>query len=95
MEEWEKLSHICKVSTHLVSPFFVFCTFMSVIKCTLLLLFSNQEKGHFIVMDMAYQGFATGDLDKDAAALRLFVRDGHKLAYAQSFSKNMGLYGPS
>ena len=57
--------------------------------------FLNQEKGHFVVMDMAYQGFATGDLDKDAGALRLFVRDGHRLAYAQSFSKNMGLYGTS
>ena len=46
-------------------------------------------------MDMAYQGFATGDLAKDAGALRLFVSEGHKLAYAQSFSKNMGLYGVS
>ena len=55
----------------------------------------NKEKGHFVVMDMAYQGFATGDLAKDAGALRLFVREGHKLAYAQSFSKNMGLYGVS
>ena len=44
-------------------------------------------------MDMAYQGFSTGDLDRDASALRLFVRDGHQLSYAQSFSKNMGLYG--
>ena len=42
---------------------------------------------------MAYQGFSTGDLDRDASALRLFVRDGHQLSYAQSFSKNMGLYG--
>lgn len=44
-------------------------------------------------MDMAYQGFATGDLDQDASALRLFVNEGHQIAYCQSFSKNMGLYG--
>jgi aspartate aminotransferase len=43
--------------------------------------------------DMAYQGFASGDLDRDAAALRIFVQDGHQVALAQSFAKNMGLYG--
>ena len=52
-----------------------------------------KEKNHFVVVDMAYQGFATGDLDNDAAGLRLLVRDGHKLMLCQSFSKNMGLYG--
>ena len=41
---------------------------------------------------MAYQGFASGDLDKDASAIRLFVQDGHELFVAQSFAKNMGLY---
>jgi len=43
--------------------------------------------------DMAYQGFASGDVDKDAAALRHFVKEGHDIFLAQSFSKNMGLYG--
>ena len=42
---------------------------------------------------MAYQGFASGDTDKDAWALRHFVQDGHKVLVAQSFAKNMGLYG--
>ena len=42
---------------------------------------------------MAYQGFATGDLDADSAGLKLLVRDGHQVALCQSFSKNMGLYG--
>lgn len=50
-------------------------------------------KGHFLLVDMAYQGFATGDLDRDAAGLRLLSRDGHKFLLCQSFSKNMGLYG--
>ncbi|XP_067624308.1 aspartate aminotransferase, mitochondrial-like isoform X1 [Eurosta solidaginis] len=43
--------------------------------------------------DMAYQGFATGDTDDDALAVRLFANDGHTFCLAQSFSKNMGLYG--
>lgn len=42
---------------------------------------------------MAYQGFASGSVDVDAYAVRLFLRDGHQIALAQSFAKNMGLYG--
>ncbi|RZC05019.1 Aminotran 1 2 domain containing protein [Asbolus verrucosus] len=47
----------------------------------------------FPFFDMAYQGFAFGDGDKDAQAVRLFVKNGHKIALAQSFAENMGLYG--
>lgn len=43
--------------------------------------------------DSAYQGFASGDAEKDASALRMFVDDGHLVATIQSFSKNFGLYG--
>ncbi|VDL99627.1 unnamed protein product [Schistocephalus solidus] len=51
--------------------------------------------------DMAYQGFASGDVDRDAFALRLFASS-HlapqrgspgTMLLAQSFAKNMGLYG--
>ena len=42
---------------------------------------------------MAYQGFASGDTDRDAWALRYFIQDGHTPLVAQSFAKNMGLYG--
>ena len=42
---------------------------------------------------MAYQGFASGSTTKDAFALRHFVSQGHQVALAQSFAKNMGLYG--
>lgn len=31
------------------------------------------EKGHYAFFDCAYQGFASGDLDRDAAAVRKFV----------------------
>ncbi|KAL7578436.1 hypothetical protein ACA910_012828 [Epithemia clementina (nom. ined.)] len=43
--------------------------------------------------DCAYQGFASGDAVTDAAALRMFVDDGHLMGLVQSFSKNFGLYG--
>lgn len=42
--------------------------------------------------DSAYQGFASGDADKDAQAVRQFVADGHPVMTTQSFSKNFGLY---
>ena len=43
--------------------------------------------------DMAYQGFATGDIEEDAYAVRLFANEGLDLVLCQSFSKNLGLYG--
>ncbi|KAJ8898850.1 hypothetical protein K2173_008159 [Erythroxylum novogranatense] len=50
-------------------------------------------KNHFPFFDTAYQGFASGDLDQDAQSIRIFLEDGHWIGCAQSFSKNMGLYG--
>ncbi|XP_021732930.1 aspartate aminotransferase, mitochondrial-like [Chenopodium quinoa] len=52
-----------------------------------------KDKGHFPFFDMAYQGFASGDPEKDAKAIRIFLQDGHLLGISQSFAKNMGLYG--
>lgn len=52
-----------------------------------------QVKNHFPFFDMAYQGFASGNLDRDARAIRIFLEDGHLIGCAQSFAKNMGLYG--
>ncbi|EGT43052.1 hypothetical protein CAEBREN_26153 [Caenorhabditis brenneri] len=47
----------------------------------------------FVFFDMAYQGFASGDVDNDAFAVRYFLEQGHNIVLAQSFAKNMGLYG--
>jgi aspartate aminotransferase len=47
---------------------------------------------HLPFFDVAYQGFATGDLEADAAAPRLFAARGLELLVAQSYSKNLGLY---
>eukprot|EP00879_Flechtneria_rotunda_P017305 GHRR01018129.1.p1 GENE.GHRR01018129.1~~GHRR01018129.1.p1 ORF type:complete len:387 (+),score=94.91 GHRR01018129.1:399-1559(+) len=51
------------------------------------------EKSHFPFLDMAYQGFATGDCTRDAQAIGIFIDDGHRVGLSQSFAKNMGLYG--
>jgi aspartate aminotransferase len=48
-----------------------------------------KEGDHFAFFDMAYQGFASGDTDKDAFAVRHFIDEGHNVALAQSFAKNM------
>lgn len=58
---------------------------------SVLILIIFQVKNHFPFFDMAYQGFSSGDLDKDAIALRIFLEDGHLIGCAQSFAKNMGL----
>lgn len=52
-----------------------------------------KQRKLFPFFDMAYQGFASGNIDNDAFAVRQFIEDGHAVALAQSFAKNMGLYG--
>lgn len=62
-----------------------------------------KRKKLFVFFDSAYQGFATGDVDADAWAVRHFQEalfytasssDGpHGMCVAQSFAKNFGLYG--
>ena len=39
-----------------------------------------------------FQGFASGSLDQDASSVRLFVARGMEVFFAQSYSKNLGLY---
>lgn len=51
-----------------------------------------EERKLFPLFDSAYQGFASGDLDKDATAIRLFASRGFEMLVTQSFAKNFGLY---
>lgn len=51
-----------------------------------------KQKSHLPFFDCAYQGFASGNLDKDAWAIRHFVEQGFEVCVAQSFAKNLGLY---
>lgn len=52
-----------------------------------------QARKHTCWFDSAYQGFATGDLEVDAYAMRKFADNGLPLILSQSFAKNFGLYG--
>jgi len=45
------------------------------------------------LMDSAYQGYASGNLDEDAWAVRFFESSGFEFFLCQSFAKNLGLYG--
>lgn len=50
-----------------------------------------KEKALFPFFDFAYQGFGTGIVE-DAAAVRLFLEEGHEMLIAYSCSKNFSLY---
>ncbi|KAK4499133.1 hypothetical protein PRZ48_009645 [Zasmidium cellare] len=52
-----------------------------------------KAKHHFPFFDTAYQGFASGSLEKDGWAINYFVEQGFELLIAQSYAKNFGLYG--
>lgn len=52
-----------------------------------------KKRNLFPFFDMAYQGFASGDINRDACAVRLFLKEGNNIILTQSYAKNMGLYG--
>lgn len=53
-----------------------------------------KRRGHLMVFDLAYHGFATGNMEKDLQGFRLFAKDADiPIVACQSFSKNFGLYG--
>lgn len=39
------------------------------------------------------QGFASGDCERDGAAIKMFLARGMQVALSQSYAKNMGMYG--
>nr|AGT02569.1 aspartate transaminase [Herpetomonas muscarum] len=52
------------------------------------------DRGHIPFVDMAYHGFATGDLEHDGCLPRMLMRRNFPVLFvAQSFAKNFGLYG--
>uniref|UniRef100_A0A287D6K8 Aspartate aminotransferase, mitochondrial n=1 Tax=Ictidomys tridecemlineatus TaxID=43179 RepID=A0A287D6K8_ICTTR len=52
-----------------------------------------KKKNLFVFFDMAYQGFASGDGNKDAWAVRHFIEQGINVCLCQSYAKNMGAGG--
>ena len=55
--------------------------------------FLKKRKDIAVLMDCAYQGYASGDADKDNMSVRIFLKHDLHFFTAQSFAKNMGLYG--
>lgn len=51
-----------------------------------------RKKEHIVVFDMAYQGFGDGP-DRDASFVRVYADSGMPCFIANSFSKNMSIYG--
>lgn len=84
------------LKTHILLTFFVCAVLLY--EGSFPLLLSNdlcifhQRRKLFAFFDSAYQGFASGNLEKDAWAVRYFVSMGVEMFCAQSFSKNFGLY---
>jgi len=52
-----------------------------------------RERKLLILLDNAYQGYASGNLAQDGFAMSLFEKSGLEYFIAQSFAKNFGLYG--
>merc|ERR1712187_1044853 len=52
-----------------------------------------KERKLLPLLDNAYQGYASGDLEQDGLAMKLFEESGLEYFIAQSFAKNFGLYG--
>lgn len=46
-----------------------------------------KDREILIFFDMAYQGFGSGCVNEDAFPLRYFIEDGHRVVFAQSYSK--------
>ncbi|CAI5756097.1 unnamed protein product [Candida verbasci] len=61
-----------------------------------LILKELEKKQHLIIFDSAYQGFASGDLEKDAYPIRKAINEeiiSSPIIICQSFAKNVGMYG--
>jgi NAD-dependent malate dehydrogenase len=52
-----------------------------------------KSKQLIVLLDNAYQGYASGNLATDGASIKLFEDAGMEFFVAQSFAKNFGLYG--
>jgi len=50
------------------------------------------KKNMLIIIDMAYLGFGTGDIDKDSGILRIINNQDYPVLVCSSYAKNFGLY---
>jgi len=52
-----------------------------------------KSKSQIPFFDCAYQGFATGSLERDRWSVEYFANQGFEMFIAQSYAKNFGMYG--
>ncbi|CAP92986.1 Pc16g03160 [Penicillium rubens Wisconsin 54-1255] len=50
------------------------------------------ERGHLAFFDAAYPGFASGDIDTDLQAVRLFAEQEIPVVFVSTYGKSFGLY---
>ena len=50
------------------------------------------KKNMLIIIDMAYLGFGTGDIDEDSGILRIINNQDYPVLVCSSYAKNFGLY---
>lgn len=87
--QYSRIKNAGRSLTSLASP----CKVLSS-GCSVTPLFLCWQKRNLLAyFDMAYQGFASGDINRDAWALRHFIEQGIDVVLSQSYAKNMGLYG--
>lgn len=95
IEQWEQIRQLMRSKSLL--PFFD--SAYQVCRCAeqkWLDIAKNTSGSYTLIIHiflLTWQGFASGSLDKDAQSVRMFVADGGELLMAQSYAKNMGLYG--
>ncbi len=82
-DQWEKIADV--IAEKKLFPFFD-CAYQVLLSSFLVIFLINTLRFSH------RQGFASGDLDKDAWAVRYFAQRGFELFCAQSFAKNFGLY---
>lgn len=74
--QWRELSDLVKEKKH-----FAFFDMVSSLATRAVVLGDSAKQAQ------AYQGFASGDILKDAYAVRYFVEQGHQILLCQSFAK--------
>ena len=90
---WSTLVLISGVKSHMSLRYLlqIYCCAAFLHQNYLLILYQNfQVKNHFPFFDVAYQDFASGDLDIDAKAIRIFLEDGFFIATA--ISREMSVF---
>ncbi len=84
-KQWDELSHLMKEKQHMV---FLDCAYQVWALRGALQIIELYTQYQYINCKLnQLQGFASGNAETDAYAIRRFVDDGHKIMLSQSFAK--------